>query len=99
MIRKPNYLLLDEATSAMDQKAVEALLRTIKSYREKNGNLTVVMVAFRIITFKTMDKIIVLQRDGTKGPVGTHEDLLTMHPNCAYSQYCKKIEGSMSQRR
>ena len=61
--------------------------------------MTVVIVAFRIVTFKTMDKIIVLQRDGTKGPVGTHEDLISMYPNCAYSQYCKKIEGSMSQRR
>lgn len=46
-----------------------------------------------------MDKIIVLQRDGTKGPVGMHDELLTMEPNCAYSQYCKKIEGSNTQRR
>lgn len=60
----------------MDQAAVEALLNKIRSYREKVGELTVVIVAFRIITFKTMDKIVILQRDGTKGPVGNHEDLL-----------------------
>lgn len=57
------------------------------------------IVAFRIITFKTMDKIVVLQRDGTKGPVGTHEELISMEPHCAYSQYCKKISGSESVRR
>lgn len=75
-ITKPKFLLIDEGTSAMDQAAVEALLNKIRSYREKVGELTVVIVAFRIITFKTMDKIVILQRDGTKGPVGNHEDLL-----------------------
>lgn len=44
----------------MDQTAVEALLNTIKSYRDSGKSLTVVIVAFRIITFKTMDKIVVL---------------------------------------
>jgi ATP-binding cassette subfamily B protein len=76
LIKKPKILLLDEATSAMDQAAVDALLRTIRAYRADVGNLTVVMVAFRIVTFKTMDKIATLRKDGTIGPVGTHEELL-----------------------
>lgn len=46
-----------------------------------------------------MDKIVILQKDGTKGEVGTHEELLQLYPDSAYSKYCKKIEGSQSQRR
>ena len=60
----------------MGQSAVESLLKTIDSYRKNQGHLTVVIVAFRIVTFKTMDKIITLQKDGSIGPVGTHEELL-----------------------
>lgn len=59
-MKKPKFLLLDEATSAMDQAAVKALLAKIDSYRNEVGSLTVIIVAFRIITFKTMDKIVIL---------------------------------------
>ena len=73
----------------MDQVAVEALLRTISSYRADVGSLTVVIVAFRIVTFKTMNKIMTLRKDGTMGPVGTHEEILNQHPDSAYSRYCR----------
>jgi ABC-type multidrug transport system fused ATPase/permease subunit len=98
-IKKPKILLLDEATSAMDQAAVEALLRTISSYRETVGGLTVVIVAFRIVTFKTMNKIITLRKDGTMGPVGTHEDIMNQYPDSAYAKYCLQLAGSESARR
>ena len=41
----------------MDQASVTKMLDAIAKYRE-NSPLTVIIVAFRIATFKTLDKII-----------------------------------------
>jgi len=88
-IKKPKILLLDEATSAMDKSGVEALLDMISKYRTSEGSLTVVIVAFRIVTFKTMDKIVILQKGGGVGAVGTHEEIMSDHPDGVYAKYCK----------
>lgn len=70
----------------------------ITKYRASEGSLTVVIVAFRIITFKTMDKIVILQKGGGVGAVGTHEEILEDHPDSAYAKYCKQQETSEAAR-
>jgi len=51
LVKKPKILILDEATSAMDQESVTKMLEAITAYRETSP-LTVIIVAFRISTFK-----------------------------------------------
>ncbi|MBN2004335.1 MAG: ABC transporter ATP-binding protein [Anaerolineae bacterium] len=78
---KPRVLVLDDSTSAVDvetesrlQDALDALLRT-----ELAHQTTVFVVAQRISTVLTADKIVVLDR-GRIAAVGTHRDLLATSP-------------------
>jgi ATP-binding cassette subfamily B protein len=72
LIRDPRILILDEATSALDahserliQEALERLVR----------GRTVFVVAHRLSTIRTADRIVVL-RDGEIVEVGRHDELL-----------------------
>lgn len=71
LIRDPRVLVLDEATSALDT-ASEALVQQALS-RLVAGR-TVFVVAHRLSTIRTADRIVVM-RDGRIAEVGTHEEL------------------------
>lgn len=75
LVRKPSILLLDEATSALDSTSETAVQAAIE--RASRGRTTVV-VAHRLSTIKTADKIIVLS-GGRLIEQGTHSDLLELN--------------------
>ncbi|MEU6861316.1 ABC transporter ATP-binding protein [Glycomyces sp. NPDC046736] len=72
LVRDPRILLLDEATSALDPEA-EALVKEALG-RLMHGRTTLV-VAHRLSTIRSADRIVVLDR-GRIAEQGTHAELL-----------------------
>jgi subfamily B ATP-binding cassette protein MsbA len=73
ILKDPRILILDEATSSLDteseaivQEALEALMRS----------RTCLVVAHRLSTIKSADRIVVLD-DGRVAEMGKHEELVT----------------------
>lgn len=76
LLRKPSLLLLDEATSALDaenegkvQEALDELVHRVE------GNCSVMLIAHRLSTVMSSDKIVVMDK-GIVVEQGTHEELL-----------------------
>ena len=76
LYRDPELLIFDEATSALDSPTEQALAQAIMSLR---GRITVIVVAHRMQTVKSCDRIIFLQ-DGTVAASGTWDELLQGSP-------------------
>ena len=72
LIRDPRVLLLDEATSALDTesetKVRDALARLMR-------NRTTLVVAHRLTTIRSADRIVVLEK-GRVVEIGSHDELL-----------------------
>ena len=73
---QPDILILDDAASALDYKTDAALRRAI---REHHKNSTTIIIAQRISSIMTLDKIIMLD-DGKIIGYGTHAELLESCP-------------------
>lgn len=73
LVRNPQILILDDATSALDL-ATEAKFH--EALRTQYADATVIMVAQRIASVKTADRIAVLENDGTCTCCAPHEELL-----------------------
>jgi ATP-binding cassette subfamily B protein len=74
--RKPDVYVFDDTFSALDF-ATDARLRA--ALKEETGNATVFIVAQRISTILTADRIIVLD-EGRVAGIGTHAELLESSP-------------------
>ena len=81
LVRKPRVLLLDEATSALDaeseylvQQAIDGMLRRGKS-QETDNPMTVIIVAHRLSTIQSADKIFVV-KEGSVVEEGSHNELI-----------------------
>ena len=72
MIHDPEILILDDATSALDL-ATEAKLQS--ALREKLGGTTVIIIAQRIASVKSANRIAVVE-NGTISACAPHEELL-----------------------
>jgi ABC-type multidrug transport system fused ATPase/permease subunit len=72
LYRDAGVLLLDEATSALDASAEEGIRRTVRALA---GRCTVLLVAHRLSTARSADRIAVLQ-DGTIREEGTAGELI-----------------------
>ena len=74
LIRNSPVLILDEPTAALDTEAEE---RVIEALERLMKGRTVVMIAHRLATLRSADKLIVL-KDGSVTEEGTHEHLLSL---------------------
>jgi ATP-binding cassette subfamily B multidrug efflux pump len=85
IVRKPEIYIFDDSFSALDFKT-DAMLR--QALKGETQNKTVLIVAQRISTILSAEKIIVLD-DGKIAGVGTHQQLLKdcgVYREIAYSQ-------------
>lgn len=73
LLMKPKILILDDSSSALDVTTSAKLQEAI--YSEMN-ECTLIEVAQRIATVMKLDRIIVLNNDGSLSDMGTHEELL-----------------------
>jgi ATP-binding cassette subfamily B protein len=72
LIKQPEVLILDDCTSAVDV-TTEAKIR--EGLKEHSANLTTIIIAQRITSVMTANKIIVLD-NGQAASIGTHEELM-----------------------
>ena len=72
LLRKPKILILDDSTSAVDT-ATDAKIR--KAFAEEIPDTTRLIIAQRIASVQTCDRIIVMDNGRVDG-FGTHEELL-----------------------
>jgi subfamily B ATP-binding cassette protein MsbA len=71
LLKNPPILILDEATSALDSES-ERLIQIAMANLMKNR--TTFVIAHRLSTVRSVDKIFVLDR-GKIAEIGTHEEL------------------------
>lgn len=71
LYRNPQLLILDEATSALDSLTEKAVMDAVNSLR---NDITVIMVAHRLSTVKSCNKIFLLNR-GELHDCGTYDEL------------------------
>lgn len=72
LVKKPSILLLDDSSSALDMKTEAKLQEELKKLDFK---CTKIIVAQRISSVKSLDKIIVLEKGRISG-IGSHSELL-----------------------
>ena len=72
ILRDAPILLLDEATSALDSESEQAVQ---KAFEQASQNRTTLVIAHRLSTVLSADRIIVLD-DGRIVETGTHDDLV-----------------------
>ncbi len=76
IIRNPVILILDDATSAVDFVTEQKILKGLKEIMK---NCTTFIIAQRIGTVMSTDRIILLEKGEIVG-IGTHEELLEKNP-------------------
>jgi ABC-type multidrug transport system fused ATPase/permease subunit len=76
LLRKPQVLLMDEATSQLDSRNELALREAIDS---ASSWCTVLLIAHRLSTVVSADRIVLLDRGKVTG-FGTHTELLDVSP-------------------
>ena len=72
MLRLPPVLILDEATSSIDTRTE---IRVQQAFEKLMEGRTSFIVAHRLSTIRTADRILVM-KDGNIIEQGTHEELL-----------------------
>jgi ABC-type multidrug transport system fused ATPase/permease subunit len=72
ILKDPAVLILDEATSSLDAESEQAVKEALETLMK---NRTTIIIAHRLATIRTADKIYVLDK-GKIAETGTHEQLL-----------------------
>ena len=71
LLRNPSILIFDEATSQIDAESEQLINDTLNNYCDDK---TVILIAHRMSTVQTADRILVLDKGALIGD-GTHEEL------------------------
>ena len=71
LLKDAGILILDDSVSAVDVKTEKVILANLRKLR---GGKTTILIAHRISTIESMDKIVFID-DGNIVAVGTHEGL------------------------
>ncbi|MEM0996602.1 MAG: ABC transporter ATP-binding protein [Bacteroidota bacterium] len=74
-IRSPYILILDDSLSAVDTKTEELILGNLRTAREDNPDMSIIMVSHRISTIQDSDLILVME-GGAVIERGVHSDLI-----------------------
>ncbi|MPC45721.1 Multidrug resistance protein 1 [Portunus trituberculatus] len=74
LVKQPRILLLDEATSALDNQSEAIVQQALDKVRRGR---TTVIVAHRLSTIRSADKIVALNK-GSVAEVGTHKELMKL---------------------
>jgi len=77
IIRDPSMLLLDEATSGLDSKCELLVQEAIDKITDEDRSGCTLMVAHRLSTLRSCDRIVVLDRGHVK-ETGSHAELMTI---------------------
>jgi len=88
LMKDAPILILDDSVSAVDTKTEKAIL---KNLRETRAGKTTILIAHRISTVESMDKIVFLE-DGTLAAVGTHAQLCATCPEYRKMVDLQKLE-------
>lgn len=91
ILKDPKILILDDSVSAVDIKCEEEIIHNIK--KERKGKTTLI-VASRVSTVASLDRIIVLS-NGSLEAFGTHEQLLVSSPTYAKMVELQSLESEM----
>lgn len=89
LVRDPRLLVLDDATSAVDPE-VEA--RILAAMRERGGDSTLLVIAYRKATIALADEVLFLD-GGRIVDRGTHQELLGRNPDYATLVNAYETEG------
>ena len=89
LLKKPKILILDDSTSAVDTRT-DKLIQD--AFKKEIPNTTKIIIAQRISSVESADKIIVLDNGKIDG-IGTHKELLKK--NKIYKEvYLSQVKGS-----
>ena len=88
LLKDSPVLILDDSVSAVDTKTEKAILRNL---RETRAGKTTILIAHRISTIESLDKILFLE-EGRITDVGTHAQLLERCPAYAKMVELQKLE-------
>lgn len=87
LLRNPKILILDEATSALDAESEKQVQATLDSVVSGGTKRSTIIIAHRLSTVRTADKIVVLQNENGEGSrvveIGNHAHLMDI-PNGVY---------------
>ncbi len=73
LLKKAPIVLLDEATSALDAGNEAHIVRSMEELRK---SATLLVIAHKLETIRTADRVVVLTKDGRVEQLGRHEELL-----------------------
>jgi ATP-binding cassette subfamily B protein len=92
LIKNPSILIFDDSVSAVDTKTEETILSNLR--RLRTGKTTI-MIAHRISTVETLDKIILVD-DGKILAVGSHSELLEKSELYKEMVYLQSLEKEVN---
>lgn len=90
-IKDSPIMIMDDSVSAVDMKTEETILNNIK---EKRANKTTIIIASRVSTVSSLDKILVLN-NGEVEAFDSHENLLKISPTYKKMVYLQKLESEL----
>jgi len=90
-IKDAPIMIMDDSVSAVDIKTEETILSNIK---EKRKDKTTIVIASRVSTVSSLDKILVLN-NGEVEAFDTHDNLLKISPTYSKMVYLQKLESEL----